>query len=197
MAQKRTWTSCHFQFSSVQFSCSIVSDSLWPPWTADFLAAAAKSLQSCPTLSNPIEGSPPDSPVPGILQVRTLECVAISFSNAWKWKVKGRSLSHVQLFTTPWTAAYQAPPSMKFSRQEYWSGVPLPSPADFLVHHQFLEFTQTHVHWVGDAIQLSHPLLSPSPPALNLFQHRVFSSESALHIRWPVLCISTTNKYSG
>ena len=88
-------------------------------------AAAAKSLQSCPTLCDPIDGSPPDSPVPGILQARTLEWVAISFSNAWKWKVKGKSLSHVQLFVTPWTAAHQAPPSMGFSRQEYWSGVPL------------------------------------------------------------------------
>ena len=87
-------------------------------------AAAAKSLQSCPTLSDPIEGSPPGSPVPGILQARTLEWVAISFSNAWKWKVKVKLLSRVQLFSTPWTAAYQAPPSMGFSRQEYWSGVP-------------------------------------------------------------------------
>jgi len=91
-------------------------------------AAAAKSLQSCPTLCDPIDGSPPGSPVPGILQARTLEWVAISFSNAWKWKVKVKSLSRVQLFTTPWTAAHQAPPSMGFSRQEYWSGVPLPSP---------------------------------------------------------------------
>ena len=93
-------------------------------------AAAAKSLQSCPTLWDSIEGSPPGSAVPGILQARTLECVAISFSNAWKWKVKVKSLSRVQLFETPWTAAYQAPPSMGFSRQEYWSGVPLPSPSD-------------------------------------------------------------------
>ena len=91
-------------------------------------AAAAKSLQSCPTLCDPIDGSPPGSPIPGILQVRTLEWVAISFSNAWKWKVKVKSLSPVRLFTTPWTAAYQAPPSMGFSRQEYRSGVPLPSP---------------------------------------------------------------------
>ena len=90
--------------------------------------AAAKSLQLCPTLCDPIDGSLPGSPVPGILQARTLEWVAISFSNAWKWKVKGKSLSHVQLLATPWTAAYQAPPSMWFSRQEYWSGVPLPSP---------------------------------------------------------------------
>ena len=91
-------------------------------------AAAAKSLQSCLTLCNPIDGSPPGSPVPGILQARTLERVAISFSNAWKWKVKGKLLSRVRLLATPWTTAYQAPPSMGFSRQEYWSGVPLPSP---------------------------------------------------------------------
>ena len=85
-------------------------------------AAAAKSLQSCPTLCDPIDGSPPGSPVPGILQARTLEWAAIAFSNAWKWKVKVKSLSHVRLFVTPWTAAYQAPLSMGFSRQEYWSG---------------------------------------------------------------------------
>ena len=79
-------------------------------------------------LCDPIDVSPPGSTVPGILQARTLEWVAISFSSAWKWKVKVKSLSRVWLFTTPWTAAYQAPPSMVFSRQEYWSGVPLPSP---------------------------------------------------------------------
>ena len=98
-------------------------------------AAAAKSLQSCPTLCNPIEGSPTGSSVPGILQARTLGWVAISFSNAWKWKVKVKSLSRVpllatqllatRLLVTPWTVAYQAPPSMGFSRQEYWSGSPL------------------------------------------------------------------------
>ena len=76
----------------------------------------------------PIDGSPPGSPVPGILQARTLEWVAISFSNAWKWKVKVKSVSRVWLFATPWTAAHQAPPSMGFARQEYWSGVPSPSP---------------------------------------------------------------------
>ena len=92
------------------------------------VAAAAKSLQSCPTLCNPIDGSPPGCPVPGILQARTLEWLAISFSNAWKWKVKVKSLSHVWLLATPWTAAYQTPLSLGFSRQEYWSGVPLPSP---------------------------------------------------------------------
>ena len=91
-------------------------------------AAAFKSLQSCPTLRDPIDGSPPGSPVPGILQARTLEWVAISFSNAWKWKVKGKLLSRARLLVTPWTAAYQAPLSMGFSRQQYWSGVPSSSP---------------------------------------------------------------------
>ena len=90
--------------------------------------STAKSLQSCPTLCDPIDCSPPGSPVPGIHQARTLEWAAVSFSNAWNWNVKVKSLSRVQLFATPWTAAYQAPPSMGFSRQEYWSGVPLPSP---------------------------------------------------------------------
>ena len=93
----------------------------------DAAAAAAKSLQSFPILCDPIDGSPPGSPVHGILQARTLEWVAISFSNAWKWKVKVKSLSRVRLLATPWTAAFQALPSMGFSRQEYWSGVPLPS----------------------------------------------------------------------
>ena len=83
------------------------------------------SLQSCPTLWDPIDGSPWSSPIPGILQARTLEWVAISFSNAWKWKVKVKSLSRIGLLATPWTAAHQAPPS----RQEYWSGLPLPSPS--------------------------------------------------------------------
>ena len=92
-------------------------------------AAAAKLLQSCPTLCDLIDWSPPGSPIPGILQAWTLEWVAISFSNAWKWKVKGKSLSCVRFLVTPWTAAYQAPLSMGFSRQEYWSRVPLPSPS--------------------------------------------------------------------
>ena len=83
------------------------------------------------------DGSPPGSPVPGILQARTLEWVAISFSNTWKWKVKVKLLSHVRLIATAWTAAYQAPPSMGFSRQEYWSGVSLPSLAMLLVLTNF------------------------------------------------------------
>ena len=84
-------------------------------------AAAAKSLQSCPTQCDPTDRSPPGSPIPGILKARTLEWAVISFSNAWKWKGKGKSLSRVQLLATPWTAAYQAPLPMGFSRQEYWS----------------------------------------------------------------------------
>ena len=97
--------------------------------------ATAKSLQSCLTLCDPRDGSPPGSTVPGILQARTLEWVAISFSNAWKWKVKVKSLSRVRLLVTPWTAAYQPPPSMGFSRQEYWSGVPLPFPLISLIYY--------------------------------------------------------------
>ena len=192
-------------------------------------AATAKSFQSCLTLCDPRDGSPPGSPIPGILQARTLEWVAISFSNAWKWKVKVKSFSGVQLLVTPWTAAYQAPPPMGFSRKEYWSGVPLPSPVlatrvpeikvpiihiqewwfkklatqawkllpdhtiifsqsvqscltlfDLMdcstpglpVLYYLLELAQTPVHWIGDAIQPSHPLLSPSPPVFNLSQHQ-------------------------
>ena len=95
------------------------------------MAALLLLLLSCFSrvrLCNPIDGSPPGSSIPGILQARTLERVAISFSSEWKWKVKVKSLSQVQLLATPWTAAHQAPPSMGFSRQEYWSGLPLPSP---------------------------------------------------------------------
>ena len=91
-----------------------------------FLAAAAKTLQSCLTLCNPIDSSPAGSPVPGILQARILEWVAISLSNAWRWKEEVKSLSRAPLGATPWTAAYQAPLSMGFSRHEYWSRVPLP-----------------------------------------------------------------------
>ena len=102
-------------------------------WHSKQPIATAKSLQSCPTLCDSKDGSSPGSPVPGILQARTLEWVAISFSNAWKWKVRVKSLSRIRLFSTPWTAAYQAPPPMGFSRQEYWSGVPLPSLLNSLV----------------------------------------------------------------
>ena len=94
---------------------------------SSFCFAADKSLQSCLTLCDPIDGSLRGSPVARILQARRLEWVAISFSNAWKWKVKEKSLSRVWLLETSWTAAYQAPLSMGFSGQEYWSGVPFPS----------------------------------------------------------------------
>ena len=169
-------------------------------------AAAAKSLQSCPTLCDPIDGgSPLGCPVPGILQARTLEWVAISFSNAWKWKVKVKSLSRVRLLATPWTTAYQVPPSMGFSRQEYWTGVPLPSlwmiptckqtskfcwcndepkhsPCFHSTHILVEEKTQTHVHWDSDAIQPSHPPSSHSPPTFNLSQHQdLFQWVSSSH----------------
>ena len=111
-----------------------------PAAAAAAVNAAAKSLQSCPTLCDPIDGSPPGYPIPGILQARILEWVAISFSNAWKWNVKVKSLSRVQLLVAPWTAAYQAPPSMGFSRQEYWSGVPLPSLLHLPIGHQTMRY---------------------------------------------------------
>ena len=121
--QSLTWLrTLSFSFpSSAQLTQALISTSA---------AAAAKSLQSCPTLCDPIDGSPSGFAVPGILQARTLEWVAISFSNAWNWRVKVKLLSRVRSSATPWTAAFQAPPSMGFSRQEYWSGVPLPSPRD-------------------------------------------------------------------
>ena len=119
-------------------TCDAATRNPWSqaPWcwagerTRVAAAAAAKSRQSClcVNLCDPIDGSPPGSADPGILQARTLEWVAISFSNAWKWKVKVKSLSRVRLLVTLWTAAHQAPPSMGFSRQEHWSGVPLPCP---------------------------------------------------------------------
>ena len=130
VTQTRLWHNNRLMSeTSFTFSCCILDRLL------------AKSLQSCPTLCDPIDGSPPGSPVPGILQARTLEWVAISFSNAWKGKVKVKSLSGIQLLATPWTAASQGPLSMGFSRQEYWSGVPLPS----LAMDRLLTFPQTLV----------------------------------------------------
>ena len=114
---------------------------------------AAKSLQSCPTLCDPIDSSLPGSPVPGILQARILEWVAISFSSAWKWEVKMKSLSRVRLLATPWTAAHQAPPSMGFSRQEYWSGVPLPSPESDITEQ---------LNWMIFFLQISVRVFLPS-----------------------------------
>ena len=117
-------------------------------------AAAAKSLQSCLTLCDPIDGSPPGSPVPEILQARTLEWVAISFSSAWKGKVKVKSFSRVRLFETPWTAAHQAPPSMGFSRQEYWSGVPSPSPSSGLIVSKANKKSNTWNFWYHLGIRI-------------------------------------------
>ena len=111
-------------------------------------AAAAKSLQSCPTLCNPIDGSPPGFPVPGTLQARTLEWVAISFSNAWKWKVKGKLISRVRLLATPWTAALEAPPSLGFSRQEYWSRLPFPSPRFVIYGLYYVEVCSLYAHFL-------------------------------------------------
>ena len=137
-----------------------LSGCLYKGWSFSAAAAAAKSLQSCPTLCDPIDGSPPGSPIAGILKARTLEWVAISFSSAWKWKVKVKSLSRVWLFAIPWTEAYQAPPSIGFSRQEYWSGVPLPS-AD-------LSLT-SRKSWIQKKQELSNPcrkILCLSPHCL-------------------------------
>ena len=118
---------------------------LWRKAKIISAAAAAKLLQSYPTLCDPIDGSPPGSTAPGILQVRTLEWVAISFSNTWKWKMKVKLLSRVRFFMTPLTAAYQAPPSMGLSRQEYWSGLPLP---DMVIISFCLKDTVETTLWV-------------------------------------------------
>ena len=137
-------------------------------YTNTAAAAAAKSLQSCPTLCDPIDGSPPSSTVPGILQARTLEWVAISFSNAWKWKVKVKSPSRVQLLVIPWTAAYQAPPSMGFSRWEYWSGLPLPSPIPALQQPFWLVLVSCRHHLTKTTPRnLPVPKINCSSPPLS------------------------------
>ena len=133
---------------------------------------AAKSLQSCPTLCDPRDGSPPGSPIPGILQARTLEWVAISFSNAWKWNVKVKSLSHARLLATPWTAAYQAPPSLGFSRQEYWSGMPLPSPPTLFTSSQKQEHICTRLKIPGSTY-IPNPL-----PSVSQIAYKVTSNEA-------------------
>ena len=155
-----------------------------------------KSLQSCLTLCDPRDSSPPGSSVLEILQARILEWVAISFSSAWKWKVKVKLLSHVWLFVTPWTAAHQAPPSMGFSRQEYWSGVPLPSP---ILAQSLVKFISIELVMPSNYFILCCPLLLlPSTfPSI-----RVFSNELTLCIRWPeywsfCFSISASNEYSG
>ena len=136
------WTAAFQALPSMGFSRQECSG-LPLPSLHYITAAAPKLLQSCPTLCDPRDGSPPGSPVTGILQARALEWVAISFSNAWKWKVKVKSLSHVQLLATPGTAAYQAPPAMGFSRQEYWQGLPLGLTYFITVSLSFLT-TVTH-----------------------------------------------------
>jgi len=173
-----------------------VSDSVWPhrrqptrlpgPWDSPgkntgvgchFLLQCMKVksesevAQSCPILSDPMDCSLPDSSVHGILQPRTLVWVAISFSSAWKWKVKVKSLSRLWLLETPWTAAHQAPPSVGFSRQEYWSGVLLPSPFTYLTNEEkkYHVWPQIKIniwahtkHWIAksDVINLrSYPVL--------------------------------------
>ena len=144
------------------------------------VAAAAKSLQSCPTLWDPIDSSPSASPIPGILQARTLEWVAISFSSAWKWKVKVKSLSHVWLLETPWTEAHQASLSITNSRRS--------------LKLMSIESVMLSSHLI---LCCSLLLLPPIPPSI-----RVFSKESALHIRWLKywnfsFSISPSQKYSG
>ena len=110
------------------------------------MPAAAKSLQLCPTLSDPIDGNPLGSSVPGILQARVLEWVAISFSNAWKWKVKVKSLSLVRLLATPWTAAHQAPPSMGFSRQcKYYAELPVRAHSGFALWNSAVKKIYFHL----------------------------------------------------
>ena len=145
-----------------------------------YYPAAAASVQSCPTLCNPIDGSPPGSPIPGILQARTLAWVAISFSNAWKWKVKVKSLSCVRSSVTPWTAAFQAPPSMGFSRQEYWSGVPLPS---LPITHLYLNSLASIASWMCSAdAGYKVKWAQPYPLFLTLPSHKDTWSNSQL---WP------------
>ena len=133
MDTKKTWSQWTFSWKGIVGRYRLFKFNKWREgMLLVAAAAAAKSLQSCPTLCDSIDSSPPGFPIPGILQARTLEWVAISFSNAWKWKVKVKSLSCVWLLVTPQTAAHQAPPSMGFSRQEYWSGLPLPFLAGIL-----------------------------------------------------------------
>ena len=176
-------------------------------------AAPAKSLQSCPTLCDPKDGSPPGSPVPWILQARTLEWVAISFFNTWKWKEKVKSLSHVRLLATPWTAAYQALPSMGFPRQEYWSGVPLPLGAKLTLCQAIIEF---HLNLtkcskegtIFPIIQMklrfrelpsmprSHPVKrlneDPDPPWLQNWGWSTLESTSSESTHYQIICLPVT-----
>ena len=163
------WGSCFVACGIFSDQGSKLSSALAGRFCITAAVAAAKSLQSCPTLCNPIDGSPPGSPIPGILQARALEWVAISFSNAWKWKVKVKSLSRVRLLATPWTAAYQAPLSMGLSRQEYWSGLPLPSLSVLLSYHESPRnsFSDSSEGWKSK-IKVSSGKVSPEASLLGL-----------------------------
>ena len=193
----------HQQFFQWIFRVDFISDWLiWSPWnprdSQEFPvapAAAAKSLQSCLTLCDPIDSSPPGSAVPGVLQARTLEWVAISFS-AWKWKVKVKSLSLVRLLATPWTATYQVPPPMWFSRQEYWSGLPLPSPhfqhhsskASILQGLAFFTLQVSYPSMTGGKTNTSAMLTFFNKMMSLLFQYTVsvqFSHSVVSHSLWP------------
>ena len=126
--------------------------------------------QSCLTLCNPIDWSLPGFSVHGIFEARILEWVAISFSNAGKWKVKGKLLSRVRLFATPWTGAYQASPSMGFSRRECWNGVPLPSPSLLPSSCLYLCWMQRLSMWVcysACSTLCSSVVYLPSPMSLS------------------------------
>ena len=127
---------------------------IWGLVALPLLLLLLSRFSHVPTLCNPIDGSPPGSPIPGILQATTPEWVAISFSSAWKWKVKVKTLSHIWLLATPWTAAYQAPLSMGFSRQEHWSGLPLPSPVLLLVPVQVLANKRVFANSWNNSISL-------------------------------------------
>ena len=146
--------------------------------------------QSCPTLCHPIDGSPPGSPVPGILQARTLEWVAISFSNAWKWKVKVKSVSRVWLLATPWTAAYQAPPSMVFSRQEYWSGGHCLLPSQWGLGFN-IWIWEEHRHSVHNAVgqQTVTTLLQDSAGIQNPVINYAITNTRSLedHLLWQII----------
>ena len=166
--------------SKISFNCNL---------THLAAAAAAKSLQSCPTLCNPVDGSPPGSPIPGILQTTALEWVAISFSNAWKWKVKVKLLSRVWLLVIPWTAAYQAPPSTGFSRQEYWSGFPLPSPLTHLSKWQCQTSSCIgHKPWIHPwffSFTLANLVISAFKIMQNLITfHQVYHYHSGYFLSW-------------
>ena len=177
---------CLYCCPANRFSCTIFLDSIYMHAAA---TAAAKLLQLCRTLCDPIDGSPPGSPAPGILQARTLEWVAISFSNAWKWKVKVKSLSCVWPSGIPWTAAYQAAPSMEFSRQEYWSGVPLPSP---WVDYTYLIPFNTQANLLNDYSNI----LPSNSEWVFLYLHIITSTGHCLNFLSFILLLSTQNHVS-